>query len=63
MSGDMRSFKAGFRNDTCKRGGMQLYSSVPGIEEGGWVSAGGQAAAGTDSLMGAVQEHDLVHAG
>ena len=30
----MRSFKAGFRNDTCKRGGMQLYSSVPGIEEG-----------------------------
>ena len=60
---NMRSFKSGFRNDTYKRGGMQLYSSVPGIEEGGWVSAGGQAAAGTDSLMGAVQEHDLVHAG
>ena len=63
MSGDMRSFKAGFRIIIRRRGGMHLYSSVPGIKEGGGLSAGGQAAAGADSLVGAVQEYDSLYTG
>ena len=42
---------------------MHLYSSVPGMKEGGGLSAGGQAAAGPDSLMGAVQEYDSLYTG
>ena len=59
----MRSVKAGFRIIIRRRGGMHLYPSVPGIKEGSGLSAGGQAAAGTDSFLGAVQEYDALYTG